>query len=160
MKVWISTVGWSNFAVINPVWAACFGGDFIPEKVILLNNSKENKTIEGNLAFVKDYITRVLTEYGVENPIIEGVDASEDDIDAYTKNFRRTVKEYRGDEVAIDMTPGRKFMSSIAMAVAMNNLKFVKRLYYLQLWGREYQNLPFIKIPFKNQRLINVLKFL
>ena len=54
------------------------------------------------------------------------------------------------------MTPGRKFMSSIGMNIAMKYK--VEKLYYLQLWGREYQNQPYIKIPLTNQKLINIME--
>ncbi|MEE9378978.1 MAG: CRISPR-associated ring nuclease [Candidatus Lokiarchaeia archaeon] len=157
MRVWISTVGWSAFAVINPLWAACCSeGDkqFIPEKVILLNNAFSNKIVEKNIEIVKDWINRILTEYGVEEPIIELIDADEDNMNKFTDIFKKVMEKYKNDIIAIDMTPGRKFMSSIAMNVAM--LYKVNKLFYLHLWGREYQNQPYIQIPATKQKLINI----
>ena len=158
MQVWITTVGWQPFAVINPLWAACFYQEFIPEKVLLLNNGYQNPVIRKNVAEVWQWHLRILQAYDVEAPTIEVCNANEDDINSFRRIFEETVKAQEGEEVAIDMTPGRKFMSSIAMAVAFKNQHFVKKLFYLHLWGQEYQNQPFIKIPLKNQRLINVLE--
>lgn len=160
MKVWISTVGWSSFAVINPLWAACFLEQeyFIPEKVVLLNNATKNETIRKNCQIVKSWIEQILKEYDVEKPIFKFVNADEDNMNEFTEVFKQQFQKYKNDTVAIDMTPGRKFMSSIAMSIAIKNK--VEKLYYLHLWGREYQDLPFIKIPLINQKLINIMELL
>lgn len=160
MRIWITTVGWSTFAVINPLWAACFYQYFIPEKVILLNNGEQDNTIKNNLEIVKTWQNRILIEYGIEKPIIEAIAADEDDVAGFADMFKKIIKKYKQHELAIDMTPGRKFMSSIAMSSAIKNKSFVKKLYYLHLWGIAYQNQPFIKIPFKNQKLIDILELL
>lgn len=159
MRVWISIVGWSSFAVINPLWAACCceeENQFIPEKVIIFNNGYKNEVVKKNLKIVKDWITRILKVYGIEDPIIEPIDADEDDINEFTEIFKKVIKEHENNTIAIDMTPGRKFMSSIGMSIAMKYK--VEKLYYLQLWGREYQNQPYIKIPLTNQKLINIME--
>jgi len=160
MRVWITTVGWSTFAVINPVWAACFNGDFIPEKVILLNNAYKNKKIEGNLKIVVEWLERILRGYSVKYPLIKPCDADEDDIMEFGQIFEGILQEHQTHEVAIDMTPGRKFMSGIAMALGFKEeyKSFVKHLYYLHLWSFDYQNYPFIEIPLKMQKLIDMLR--
>ncbi|MHA1360302.1 MAG: hypothetical protein ACTSRC_19445 [Candidatus Helarchaeota archaeon] len=160
MQVWVTTVGWQPFAVINPIWAACFKDEFIPEKVVLLNNGYKNEKIRGNVAIVMDWVERILVAYGVETPFIEPCDADEDDIMEFRRIFEEVLQKHQMHQVAIDMTPGRKFMSSIAMAVGFKkeNRSFVQRLYYLHLWVQEYQNYPFIKIPLKSQRLIDLLR--
>ncbi|MEM3594406.1 MAG: hypothetical protein QXS27_06735, partial [Candidatus Jordarchaeaceae archaeon] len=62
-----------------------------------------------------------------------------------------------GNEVAVDMTPGRKFMSACAMAAGQ---KYgAAKLYYLHLYNLAYQEKPFVLIPFNQQKLINVLNF-
>ena len=158
MRVWITTVGWQPFAVINPLWAACFFKEFIPGKIILLNNGHKDPKIRENVKIVIKWYEKILGAYGVEGPLMETCDADENDINKFHRIFERVIMAQKQYEVAIDMTPGRKFMSSIAMVMAFKKRDFVKKLYYLHLWGQEYQNLPFIKIPFKNQKLINVLE--
>jgi hypothetical protein len=161
MKVWISTVGWSPFAVVNPLWAACFSENelnFIPEKVVLFNNAKDDSLIEKNLQIVQEWVINILNQYGIEEPIIEPVEADESDMNDFVDVFNETIEKYKNEQIAIDMTPGRKFMSSIAMNIAVKHQ--VEKLYYLQLWGRQYLNRPFIKIPSPNQKLINILEYL
>ena len=64
------------------------------------------------------------------------------------------IEKYQDSEIAIDMTPGRKYMSSIAMGLALTNRKIVNKLYYLHLEIQGYQDSPFIKIPLPFQNLI------
>ncbi len=160
MRVWITNVGLHQFAVINPLWAACFYNKFIPEKVILLNSGFQDNKIKENVQIVKVWLQRILLEYQIEQPQIEMVDADEEDITKFARIFTEIVKNYESHKLAIDMTPGRKFMSSIAMATAFKNKKFVKNLFYLHLWGLKYQNEPFIKIPFNKHKLIDVMELL
>ena len=161
MKVWISTVGWSPFAVINPLWAACYFNreNFVPEKVILLNNQNQNESVKKNYGIVEAWLTRIINEYGVREPIIESVEANESNMKEYAQTFQQVIEKHLKDEIAIDMTPGRKFMSGIAMWYASQPKSNIAKLYYLQLWGRKYQNVPFIKIPMVNQKLINIKEF-
>ncbi len=161
MKVWISTVGWSKFAVINPIWPTCFFENdlhFIPERIVLFNNAHDDPIIKKNLKSVKDWITYILKKYEVVNPILEPIEADEGNMNEFVNIFNETIQKYIHEVIAIDMTPGRKFMSSIAMNIAIKNK--VEKLYYLQLWGREYLNRAFINIPFTNQKLINVMELL
>ena len=161
MKVWISTVGWSPFAVINPLWAACYfkRENFVPEKVILLNNQNQNESVKKNYGIVEAWLTRIINEYRGREPIIESVEANESNMKEYAQTFQQVIEKHLKDEIAIDMTPGRKFMSGIAMWYASQPKSNIAKLYYLQLWGRKYQNVPFIKIPMVNQKLINIKEF-
>nr|MDO8080120.1 hypothetical protein [Candidatus Freyarchaeota archaeon] len=156
MRVWVTTVGSSVFAVVNPLWAACIRDGFVPGRVHLLKNRK----VERNVAPVKDWVARVLECYDVK-PVFEEHDCDEEDMDAFAKVFIGVVRSEAGNEIAVDMTPGRKFMSACAMAVAMadRGQKFnVSKLYYLYLFNAAYQDRPYILIPFNQQRLVNVLE--
>ena len=158
MKVWISTVGWSPFAVINPLWAACYfeWENFVPEKVVLLNNQTQDEKVKENYDLVLTWLIKILNEYGTSEPVIESIDANESNMKEYAHTFHEVVEKHIQDEIAIDMTPGRKFMSGIAMWTASQPKSNIAKLYYLQLWGQKYQNVPFIKIPAVSQRLINI----
>jgi len=158
MKVWISTVGWSPFAVINPLWAACYfkWENFVPEKVVLLNNQTQDESVKKNYDLVQKWLKKILNEYSTSDPVIESVDANENNMTEYAQTFQDVIEKHLRDEIAIDMTPGRKFMSGIAMWYASQQKSNVAKLYYLQLWGRKYQDVPFIKIPAVNQKLINI----
>jgi len=158
MKVWISTVGWSPFAVINPLWAACYfkWENFVPEKVILLNNQTQDERVKENYDLVLTWLIKILNEYGISEPIIESVDANESNIKEYSHTFQGVVEKHINNEIAIDMTPGRKFMSGIAMWYASQPKSTIAKLYYLHLKDNKYKDAPFIKIPAGSQRLINI----
>ncbi len=154
MRVWITTVGENPFAVINTLWAACIleGEEFMPGKVHLIQNQK----VKRNAEIVKAYVRRILGTYGISAEF-EDHEVDEEDIDGFAKLFRSVVESEKGNEVAIDMTPGRKFMSAYAMMVGFEYC--VSKLYYLHLYDSSYQNRPFVLIPFNQQRLINLLEY-
>ena len=112
-----------------------------------------------NYGIVEAWLTRIINEYGAGEPIIESVEANESNMKEYAQTFQQVIEKHLKDEIAIDMTPGRKFMSGIAMWYASQPKSNIAKLYYLQLWGRKYQNVPFIKIPMVNQKLINIKEF-
>ncbi|MHA1284117.1 MAG: hypothetical protein ACTSVV_06280 [Promethearchaeota archaeon] len=160
MRIWITTVGWSHFAVINTLWAACFmeKEKFIPDKIILLNNGNQNEVIRNNVKIVEEWLKKILHEYGKDKIEIEKININENDIRKYHDILKDLIEKYKDSEIAIDMTPGRKYMSSIAMGLALASKKVVNKLYYLHLEAQKYQDRPFIKIPLPFQNLINILK--
>ena len=160
MRVWITTVGWSYFAVINTLWAACFNEKekFIPDKIILLNNGEQNERIRENVLIVEKWMKKILLEYGREDIEIDKININENNIKEYHDILKNLIEKYQDSEIAIDMAPGRKYMSSIAMGLALTNRKIVNKLYYLHLEIQGYQDSPFIKIPLPFQNLINILE--
>jgi len=171
LKIWITTVGWSPFAVINTIWAACFFKDenFVPEKIVLLHNGHANKTIAENVNIVKKWLDKILLYYDVIEPCYEEIPIDEEDINAYCNTYTTLLNTYKNNEknlseqktqIAIDITPGRKFMSSIAMACGLKYKTYVHKLYYLHLENSKYFDIPFIKIPFSIQNLINLMELL
>ncbi len=129
MKVWITTVGSSPFAVINTLWAACELDGYVPEKVYLVANGK----VEQEARIVNEWITRIIKAYGAA-PIIERIHADEVDFMNFSRILSTCITEEKksGNEVAVDMTPGRKFMSAFSMfnGLAKNG---ADRVYYLHV---------------------------
>ncbi|MHA1427099.1 MAG: hypothetical protein ACTSQI_14010 [Candidatus Helarchaeota archaeon] len=158
MNVWITIVGWQPFAVINPIWAACFFNKFIPNKVVLLNNGARDQRIGNNVALVRKWLEKILREYGITNPDIQSRGVNEGHIMEFFREFSNIVLENREHVVVLDMTPGRKFMSSSAFLLAFKNRTFVRKLFYLHLKEQKYQDTPFVKIPLIKQDLINMLE--
>jgi len=152
VKVWITAIGTSVFAVVNPLWAACILDRFVPSRVHLLKNSR----VEHNVPEVRDWMTRILNTNGVEPEFVEH-EGDEDNMSAFADLLREVIRSEVGNEVAIDMTPGRKFMSACAMAAGVKI--GVSKLYYLHLYETAYQNKPFVLIPLSHQRLVNVLDY-
>lgn len=157
MNVWITTVGSSPFAVINTLWAACELEKYVPEKVYLVANGK----VENEVKVVTEWIQRIIKAYGaVAN--IERIHADEVDFMNFSRLLSSCITEEKkkGNEVAVDMTPGRKFMSAFSMfnGLAENG---ADRVYYLHLNDVTiYKNHSFIEIPANEQKLYDLKKVL
>lgn len=157
MRVWITTVGMSPFAVINPIWLVCRKGEFVPERVYLI----WNEDVENVKRIVEKSVEIILKNYGIPEPEIiadEGVKVREDDF----KRFKKVLKDIcdkelsEGNEVVVDMTPGRKFMSALSMGLGFMS-RPVDRVYYLHLADqKKYQNKPLVLIPFTLQKLYDM----
>ena len=65
MIIWITTVGWSPFAVINPIWAYCKENEKTPDKLFLLHT--ENMKVLKNVETCKKYLNEILREYSNNN---------------------------------------------------------------------------------------------
>jgi hypothetical protein len=103
--------------VVNPVIAACEEG-YVPGELHLMTNPG----LEESTARITELLDLVVTGYGVDEPSIE-LDPIEDetDFEAITDYFRSRIEaaQAAGDDVAVDMTPGRKYMSAIALQVGI-----------------------------------------
>lgn len=157
MNVWITTVGTSSFAVINTLWAACELEGYVPQKVYIVANGK----VENEVKVVNDWIERILKGYG-SAAIIERIHADEVDFMNFSRILSNCITEEKkkGNQVAIDMTPGRKFMSAFSM---FNGLAKdgADRVYYLHLSDViKYKNRSFIEIPANEQKLYDMKKVL
>ncbi len=153
MKVWITTVGSSPFAVINTLWAACELEDYVPEKVYLV----ANKLVEKEVRVVDEWVRRIIEAYDAA-AVIERIYADEVDFINFSQTLSSLITEEKkkGNEVAVDMTPGRKFMSAFSM---FNGLAKdgADRVYYLHLGDVvKYKNRSFIEIPANEQRLYDM----
>ncbi len=154
MKVWITIVGRSPFAVVNSVWMACRKGEFIPGRIYLI----WNEDVEEVKRTVERMLEIILQNYGVSEPEViadESVKVREDDFNRFMRVLKEICNEElnEGNEVAIDMTPGRKFMSALAMGLGIHKKTSV---YYLHLINICYQNKPLVLIPFSLQKLYDM----
>jgi len=133
--------------------AACRKGEFVPERVYLI----WNEGVEREKEVVEKAVRLILESYGVRNPkIIAGDETKvrEDDFSGLRDLLYKIKGLEQGNEVAVDMTPGRKFMSALLMGVGFNKEGPVEKVYYLHLLDeRRYQNRPLLLIPAKIQRL-------
>lgn len=154
MNVWISMIGFSPFAVINTLWAACSqdNENYVPNKVFFLVN--KNLKSE-NITRVHVWVTELLKAYGIADPVLENVEIEEDDFEGIEKTISSLIEQsLKEGNVAIDITPGRKFMSAIAMYSGIK--KNARHVYYLHLKEQKYENEPFPLIPMPFQKLIDL----
>lgn len=134
---WVTNASPTIEGVINPVIAACEEG-YVPEVVHLATNPG----LEDTDARIRELLGRTIPGYGVEDPAIEfDLIKDETDFDAIMEWFRGriTAATEAGQEVAVDMTPGRKYMSAIAL---QSGLKYeADHVFYVHIPGRYFQRL-------------------
>ncbi len=152
-KYWITFIGSSPFAVINTIWAACKQG-YVPDCLLFLVNEELNETWENT---VIRWVPLVLEEYGISEPRIVRLNVAETgfhEIKDFYGSYISSFKE-KG-EVAVDITPGRKYMSAIAMAAGIS--ENANHVYYLHLKDSNYQDKPLSLIPVHKCQLIDLKK--
>jgi len=157
MNVWITTAGTSPFAAINSIWAAVQHKKFIPGKVHILANEF---VIEQNyLEKVVKGCEIISNEYDFSLEILTHC-FTETDFSSYANLLESLVAKEKkaGNNVAIDMTPGRKFMSAISMYLGVGpDIKFKADLiYYHHLLDLSFGNLPYPLIPSNIRTLYNM----
>ena len=153
-RCWISFVGTSPVAVVNTIWASCKKAhSFIPERVHLIYTEGPSGT-KKHAEEAKAMISTLLQTYGIKNPeIILHAICDKPIFEEYEKLLNSIINGETG-EIAIDLTPGRKYMSIFLHHIAMNNEK-VDRLFYLLLKDNEYLNELYPVIPYQLQVLFD-----
>lgn len=97
--------------ILNPLTAACDTG-YIPDKARILSNPG----VAGSVATACDKFDVIIEAYGGDAEISQHSLEHETDFGDIIEFYRSTIEtaEKNDDIVAIDVTPGRKFMSAIA----------------------------------------------
>lgn len=162
MTTWISTVGWSPFAVINPIWAYCKEYEDSINKIILLYTPYEK--IIKNLEICKKYIIEILKAYNDknlnDNSIIEE-EIKNESIEIYADKLSRIIKrenKLKPNKIILDMTPGRKYMSAINVYYGYNLAEIPIQVFYLHLEEIKYQGVPYPLNPIIKNELIDILE--
>lgn len=131
---WITTSSTHIEAIVNSLNAACDDG-FVPEDLYVIENPGVTEVVDQALTLA----TTIITAYGGDEPTIHLTTLdSEVEFDRIRTHVKDAVDEVhdRGDEVAVDITPGRKFMSAIAFAAGM---KYgADHVYYFYLTSTDY----------------------
>ena len=142
MKAYITMTGRSDWAVLNSLWAAIKEKNYVPEKVYIL---AENWNI-ARAEKVKEGITTLLREY-VQNPEVIIVQTKiGDPIEARTRVTEIIDKE-KENEIAVDITPGRKAAVTGALVASASAKKNIKHIFYLYIETLENASKPYIMIP-------------
>ncbi len=150
-RVYITMTGISRWPVLNSLWAAICCKGFVPDRVYLfVTRGREREA--GELA----RWIRLLTEsYGrAVEPVLIAID--EGDFTSSGKKITSVMEQERGggNEVAIDITPGRKAIISSALLSAWQ--KQVDHVYYLYLEDMRKSNNPYPMIPFHLQHFVDL----
>jgi hypothetical protein len=110
-RIWVTNGTPTMPGILNPLTAACDRG-YVPDEAWVLSNPG----VAESVANATDQFEVIIDAYGGD------ADVSAHELDHET-DFRRIIDFYRstieaarenGDTIAVDVTPGRKFMSAIA----------------------------------------------
>lgn len=161
MITWITTVGWSPFAVINPVWAYCKEFKECPSKFILVHT--KNERIKENLVLVKSYLKEIAWRYSNEsflenNIIIHQIDS--EDIQNYANTLKKIISteiDNSPKKIILDMTPGRKYMSAINVYYGLQRSNIPIQVFYLHLEESRYQDVPYPLTPIIKNELVDII---
>ena len=140
---WVSTSSTNVEAMVNSIAAACDQG-FIPEHCYFLENPGVTESVQQAM----DLATIIVEAYGEAEPTyhLTAIDdeVAFDRIQTHVRDAIEAANE-RGEEVAVDITPGRKFMSAIAFAAGMRYGADHVFYFYLsspEHYGRLYPAIP------------------
>ena len=144
MRSWITTIGPSPFAVINTFWAAVERDSWISERIFLIYNEETVQYLPG----ISKVMESIILEHGGKRPEIRCTSINEDDLAQVYRTYQRVIDEERKNEneIAIDITPGRKYMSAFSMHAGLKNGS-IDRIYYIHIRGRKFMNQPYPMIP-------------
>lgn len=142
-KAWVSSSSTHLVSMVNPITAACEQG-FVPTRLYFLDSPGVTEQIERAL----DIATTVVLEYGGDEPEISLTSLERDnEFEQIHAHYRDAIDDVRdaGGEVAVDITPGRKFMSAIAFTAGIQY--DADHVYYLYItsagyFGQSYPEMP------------------
>lgn len=143
VNAWVTTMSTHPAAVLNPLNAACNEG-FVPDRLYFL----ENPSVSGIMDDVLGKASSVVKAYSDHEPTIERtVLEAENDYRGIVDHFRGGITETRERDgiVAVDVTPGRKFMSAIAF---QSGIQFgADRVYYFHVKDNEFYGRLYPEVP-------------
>lgn len=110
-RIWVTNGTPTMPGILNPVTAACDRG-YVPDEVWILSNPG----VAEYVAEAADRLEVIIEAYGGDGHISTHDLGDETEFRRIIEFYRSTIEAVRanGDEVAVDFTPGRKFMSAIA----------------------------------------------
>ena len=150
-KVYITMTGISKWPVLNSLWAAICCKGFVPDKIYLFVTRGREQEAQA----LAPWIRILLDSYGKKvEPILREID--EGDFASSGRKITAVMEEERGlaNEVAIDITPGRKAIISSALLSAWQ--KQVDHVFYLYLEDMRNASNPYPMIPFHLQHFVDL----
>jgi len=141
-RTWVTTASPNVEAMVNSLTAACDGG-FVPDEIHALSLPGIEAEVEAAL----DYAERTVEAYGGDSPAVSRTEIdAETEFDRIREHVQSAVEGAGdGDAVAVDITPGRKFMSAIAFAAGMRY--GADHVYYLYISSTDYFGRLYPEIP-------------
>ena len=152
-KTLITMSGASTWAVINGLWAASTEKGYIPDRVHLLNRVGNDE--EGRI--LVDAMSKYLSSRGKEADI-RIIEVDEKDFVSIGKRIVQLIEDEKnqGNEVALDITPGRKAVVSSALLAARHLA--ADHVFYLYIEDAYMAAKPFLMIPAQIQHPVDLNK--
>jgi len=138
MKKYITLVGKDYWKTLNSIWAVVKEDRFLPDELFLISE-KENLR---RAKILKKDIDSVLSNYGLDTDIDISLIDDGDEIDVGTE-IQNLIKD--GDEVALDITGGRKYL--VAGSLVNPYVDRFDHVFYLYVNGLEDHSRPYPTIP-------------
>jgi hypothetical protein len=149
-KVYITMTGVSRWPVLNGLWAAMCRG-YVPDRLYLFvtqGRERDGEVLTG-------WMRLVARSYGKELDIVSEKIEEGDFLSSGRKITAAMERERNaGNEVAIDITPGRKAVISSALISAWQ--KQVDHVFYLYLEDMRNASNPYPMIPYQLQHFVDL----
>jgi hypothetical protein len=142
-NTWVTTASSNVQSMTNSLIAACDHG-FVPEDIHILEMADVAQQVDQAI----DDASRTIRAYEGEDPEVHFTAIDEEvDFERIHDHVRSAIEEAKeaGDEVAVDITPGRKFMSAIAFATGMRY--DADHVFYLYISSTDYFGRLYPEIP-------------
>ncbi|WP_206425088.1 CRISPR-associated ring nuclease [Halosimplex salinum] len=141
-RIWVTNGTPTMPGILNPLMAACDRG-FVPEELWVLSNPG----VANPVSDATDRFEVIIEAYGGDADVsVHNLD-HETDFRGIIEFYRSTIETARenGDTVAVDVTPGRKFMSAIAFQAGF---KFdADHVFYFHRKAGGYYGQFYVEIP-------------
>ncbi|WP_211704972.1 hypothetical protein [Natronobacterium texcoconense] len=125
----------------NPLLAACEDG-YVPDSVQILSNP----TVEDDISSVVPLLETIGEEYDADTTVDVHTVSEETAFTEIVDFFREGIEDAGANEqVAVDITPGRKYMSAIAFQAGVRY--GADHVFYLLLDSSEFYGQLFPDIP-------------
>ena len=138
---WLTIVSPTTEAVVNPLIAACDKG-VVPDEIQLLSNPGMDDAVSVLCPLLED----IVAEYDVDTTVTVHSLETETQYSDIVSFFVNGIKDARNQSasVAVDFTPGRKFMSAIAFQAGLQYDADHVFYFHLQAadYGRSYPDIP------------------
>lgn len=140
-RYWLTIASPTTEAMVNPLLAACDEG-YTPETIRILSNP----AVGDQLDQVESFFDTAVSKLG-SNPTIDiHTITAETSFDEITAFYRDGIEKQGSDtEVAVDITPGRKFMSAIAFQAGIQY--GASHVFYLHVDSSAYYQQVYPDIP-------------
>lgn len=151
MRRWVTCGSPTLEAIINPLAAACSHG-FVPDEFVILVNQNVEQTVDDAIELAQLIVSEYDESLAVEKQLLN----DERDFETIVAYFREYINAGDEIEVAVDFTPGRKFMSAIAFQAGVQY--DADHVFYLFLDSPRYYGQIYDDIPEPATELIDFME--